>query len=108
MCFLSISTCSSTLLGIVFKTLGYRSMDHEPDIFLVDSKAKCDCCYDDLNIVSHPSNLNLLAVFICHLCMIELAFNAIKVEFATQLFALLSRETINDPTHVCKLLLKKH
>ena len=64
-------------------------MDHESHIFLVDTKTKGYGCNDDVDLISHPSHLDLLPILITHLGMIEIAFDIITAKLPAQLLAFL-------------------
>ena len=73
----SVSASSSYFLSVVLKTLWNSSVNDEPYVHLINTHAKGDCCYNDIDLVSHPSVLYVFSSCITHATVVEVTLNFI-------------------------------
>ncbi len=93
---LSISSSSTTLLNVAFKSFGHRVVNNEPDILFVDSHAKRYCCNYHTSFSLHPGCLNLISYIVMKICMIEITRNVVRPKLLRELGTLNFRCTVND------------
>ena len=92
----SISARSTALLRVILERFRNSCMDYKPDILLVDTHTKCDCRDDDVDLVSHPAELDVFSACVCHLGMVVVAFYLELREFGAELLAFLPGEAIDN------------
>ena len=95
---LPISTCSPTLLIIIFKRFWHCLMNNKSDIRFIDSHPKSNCSYNDCYLVRHPFLLYLFLVFLFNVCMIESGSVSSSVQLLTHLLTWFLWKTVYDPT----------
>ena len=79
-------------------------MYDESHIHLIDSHTEGDCCNDDVDLVPHPTVLDIFPGFITHPSVVEVTLNLVLREVTSQVLAFRSRKTVDDTTLVEEFL----
>jgi hypothetical protein len=97
-CALLITSCSAALLNIALEGLRHRVVNDEADIFLVDTHTESNSGDNDLDLVTHPPVLHLLALVVRKLGMIVVTLHlVVAFEDLSEFLAVLPGDTVNDP-----------